>query len=269
MVFIFFTLFIVYSLYENNIIDVEKINVTIDNLGEDLEGLKIAHLSDTHLDRNSFFIDSLQEELENEKPDLIFITGDLVNRDSELEKCGLDKLCKLTSDIAPTYVVSGNHDIEHNYDAWKKIIEDNGAILLDEKLEYYTKGNSSIALMGFAYYSGYYKGNVNYGYVPDDIPVILLAHRPDNIYYYFNEENPITPELVFCGHAHGGQVRIPFIEQGLLSPHQGLFPKYTSGIYDSPYGNGEMIVSRGLGNSRAPIRINDRIHLPIITLKSK
>jgi predicted MPP superfamily phosphohydrolase len=72
--------------------------------------------------------------------------------------------------------------------------------------------------------------------------------------------------LVFSGHAHGGQFRIPFLKKGIIAPNQGLFPKYTSGLYSSNNGI-QVMVSRGLGNSIIPIRINNRPHLPIIRLK--
>jgi hypothetical protein len=71
---------------------------------------------------------------------------------------------------------------------------------------------------------------------------------------------------VFSGHAHGGQVRLPFIG-GILAPDQGLFPKYTSGIYNKD--NTHMIVSRGLGNSLFPLRVFNKPELVVTTLKSK
>lgn len=70
--------------------------------------------------------------------------------------------------------------------------------------------------------------------------------------------------LVFAGHAHGGQFRIPFTNQGIIAPDQGLFPEFTSGIYSR--NNVHMLVSRGLGNSIIPIRINNRPHMPIVKL---
>ena len=73
-------------------------------------------------------------------------------------------------------------------------------------------------------------------------------------------------DLVFTGHAHGGQIRLPFIG-GLYAPHQGLFPKYTSGTFKKD--NTTMVVSRGIGGSKFPFRINNRPELVIVTLKSE
>jgi predicted MPP superfamily phosphohydrolase len=88
---------------------------------------------------------------------------------------------------------------------------------------------------------------------------ILLSHRPELIDVY--EKNSIN--LVLSGHAHGGQFRIPFIG-GLIAPDQGFFPKYTEGLYR--VGETKLIVSRGLGNSIIPFRINNRPELVVITL---
>lgn len=69
--------------------------------------------------------------------------------------------------------------------------------------------------------------------------------------------------MIFSGHAHGGQFRIPFIG-GIAAPHQGLFPEYDSGLYVK--GNTKMIVSRGVGNSIIPFRVNNRPEIILVEL---
>lgn len=91
---------------------------------------------------------------------------------------------------------------------------------------------------------------------------ILLSHRPE----YFDQYVQMGTDLVLAGHAHGGQVRIPFIG-GLIALNQGLFPNYTAGLYHEK--NTDMIVSRGLGNSIVPVRINNTPELMIVELKLK
>lgn len=88
---------------------------------------------------------------------------------------------------------------------------------------------------------------------------ILLSHRPEFIDVYANN----SIHLVLSGHAHGGQFRIPLVG-GIIAPDQGFFPKYTEGLYKVK--GTKMIVSRGLGNSIIPIRINNRPELLVITL---
>ncbi|MCL2106079.1 MAG: metallophosphoesterase family protein [Oscillospiraceae bacterium] len=88
---------------------------------------------------------------------------------------------------------------------------------------------------------------------------VLLSHDPK----YFGRGEA---DLMLAGHIHGGQIRIPFLG-GLLSPDLTFFPDYTSGLYETPEGE-LLVVSRGIGNSVIPIRVNNRPHLPVIILKS-
>lgn len=88
---------------------------------------------------------------------------------------------------------------------------------------------------------------------------ILLSHRPE----YYDRYRMSVANLVLAGHAHGGQVRLPFIG-GLLAPGQGLFPKYDAGLYQE--GDFAMIVSRGIGNSAVPIRFNNQPEIVVIEL---
>lgn len=91
---------------------------------------------------------------------------------------------------------------------------------------------------------------------------LLLSHRPELFDIYCDA----GVELILSGHAHGGQFRLPFVG-GLIAPNQGLFPKYDGGLFQA--GNTTMVVSRGLGNSLLPIRLNNRPEVVIIELVSK
>lgn len=88
---------------------------------------------------------------------------------------------------------------------------------------------------------------------------VLLSHRPEFLEEYAEEQ----VDLVLSGHAHGGQVRLPFIG-GLVAPNQGILPKYTAGLYEQQ--NTSMIVSRGLGNSIIPQRIFNRPEIVVVQL---
>ena len=80
---------------------------------------------------------------------------------------------------------------------------------------------------------------------------VLLAQEPQYLQNYADA----GADIVLSGHAHGGQIRIPFTNVGLVAPNQGFLPKYTSGQYSSD--NTSMFVSRGIENSILPLRIFD------------
>lgn len=99
------------------------------------------------------------------------------------------------------------------------------------------------------------------GKTNSDFYTILLAHQPE----YIDRYSKFDIDAVFCGHAHGGQVRLPLIG-GLYAPNQGIFPKYTCGVYH--VNNTSLIVSRGLGNSLFPIRIFNKPNVVKAVLKA-
>jgi predicted MPP superfamily phosphohydrolase len=94
----------------------------------------------------------------------------------------------------------------------------------------------------------------------ENVFTVLLSHRPELFHIYV--ENSI--DLVFSGHAHGGQIRLPFVG-GLYAPHQGLFPEYDAGVYTQD--GTTMLVSRGVGNSLFPLRLNNRPEVLLIELE--
>ena len=96
----------------------------------------------------------------------------------------------------------------------------------------------------------------------EDGYTILLSHRPELFETY--AQNNV--DLVFSGHAHGGQFRIPFVG-GIVAPNQGLFPEYDAGMYTE--GNTNMVVSRGIGNSVIPFRLNNRPEVILVELTTK
>ena len=96
----------------------------------------------------------------------------------------------------------------------------------------------------------------------EDVYRILLSHRPELFELY----EKYDMDLVLSGHAHGGQFRLPVVG-GILAPHQGFFPKYDAGLYVENDTN--MIVSRGIGNSLFPFRLNNPPEVILIELKTK
>lgn len=260
-------LLIKYNKYESTSIDYEQINIKSEKFKTNTKGIKIVQISDIHLPCSQEYIDNMIEGVANVKPDIILMTGDLINRDADIENCGLAELCKRFSEIAPCYAVSGNHDIGNDYKRWINILTENKINVIENKAKIFSKNGNKIAIMGLSFNKTYkseiFKSEVN----DNSIETILLAHNPADFNTFFSKNNKIIPDLVFSGHAHGGQVRIPIINQGLYAPEQGILPTYTSGEYTSDTG-GEMIVSRGLGSGRDfLIRINNRVHIPIVYIE--
>lgn len=258
---------IVYVYLQNNWVQVEHIDVAINNLPEELKGLKIAHVSDVHIPLYAPDTERFVKILKREKPDIIALTGDILDGSGKWDNPDFLKFCTDLTDIAVTYAVRGNHEARRR-DAgkWMEAVEETGVLVVENRVETFRKGSSMIAFMGLRDGSSYSEERFHGLEMAKDIPRILLAHRPELFSSYCSDSNEIRPDLVLSGHAHGGQFRIPFVNKGIVAPHQGLFPKYTSGLYTS--GNGvKMVVSRGLGSSIIPVRLNNRLHLPVIHLQ--
>ena len=261
-----------YLYYENNYLQVSNYTIESNKIPKVFDGFKVVQISDFHNTKSKKLTNDLVEEIENSKPDIIVLTGDLIDSYKLNINTAISFVKKITS-IAPVYYVTGNHEARiESYEEFKDKLEENKVIILDGKLEIIKKENSEIDLIGID------DPSFNFNTYRDDstiiqdslIPIqydknkfsILLSHRPELIETYAKNNF----DLVLSGHTHGGQIRIPFIG-GLIAPNQGLFPKYTSGVYEID--DTKMIVSRGIGNSILPFRVNNRPELVVIELKNK
>jgi predicted MPP superfamily phosphohydrolase len=256
--------FLVFCLWQNNDIVVNEHLYRTKEISERFDGYRIAHISDLH--NKEFGKDqmSLIKILEKAAPNLIVITGDIVDS----KKTNIDvalEFVKGATRIAPVYYVTGNHELwlsQNNYDKLMQGMNEYGVILLDNKVTPITlAGEVGFYLLGLGDHNltdqtlDTLCSDLN----PDQVQIVL-AHEPQFLDLY----RSTGVDLVLSGHAHGGQFRLPGIG-GLVAPDQGFFPKYTSGAYVE--GNTTMIVSRGLGNSIIPVRIFNRPQVVIIKLK--
>ncbi|GEK88473.1 hypothetical protein SAMN04488100_14813 [Alkalibacterium putridalgicola] len=267
---------LVYIYIQNYMIDVSHYTLTVPKLGETMQGKKIVHLSDLHLNpkTNKSFIETILDTTEKQEPDYIFITGDLVQAGlDDFVDTPLRHFAEECAKIAPTYAVTGNHDImSASFSDFKFILETAEVkLLLDEAVILPEQSFEGITLMGLA-------ERQNQANLPQPIlgpigltdemvrrPKILLAHRPEYFVHYMLDKTK-TPDLVLSGHTHAGQFRLPIIG-GVFAPGQGLFPKYDYGLFNNEEEPSKrMIISRGLGNSSFPIRINNRPEIITITL---
>ena len=262
----------IYLYYENNYLQISNYIIESNKLPIDFTNYKIAHISDFHNIKSKNLTNDLVKEIKNSKPNIIVLTGDLIDSNKINVDIAISFVKKING-IAPIYYVTGNHEARiSDYDKFKAKLEKNKVIILDDTIEIINKAESKINIIGIndpSFNSNTYRDdatiiqdNLNSIKYDKNNFTLLLSHRPELIETYAKNNF----DLVLSGHAHGGQIRIPFIG-GLFAPNQGLFPKYTSGIYKM--NNTKMIVSRGIGNSVFPFRVNNRPELVIIELKHK
>lgn len=263
-----FIMLMVHGYNENRSLDVDELTIRLPDLPDNLDQLKIVHLSDIHFPKNRIDPDQLIKETQKADPDVIFLTGDLIDRSASIEDVPLAELIRSLSQIAPTYSVSGNHETSsRQLDQWNDIMTENGAVLLENNTHIATLSGEKIAIMGVK--DGNQTSMIPLSEDIKELPILLLAHRPEFFPSYTTDNPDIQPDVTFSGHAHGGQIRLPFIG-GLFAPGQGFFPKYTSGVYSSSQNaDQKLVVSRGIGNSLFPLRINNKPHFIVITLTNQ
>ncbi len=261
-----------FCVWQNTSIVLSKSDYINQNIPSDFDGFVIAHISDLH--NKKFGEDQIKIlNIQSVSPDIIVITGDLIDR----RKYDLDAamtFIKGAVKFAPVYYVSGNHEAwSGKFPIIKESLQDAGVNVLDDAVFEISRGSSSIKILGVSdpdFLTSSYMEGTNTArmleslnqWSADDRFKILLSHRPELFDLYCAS----GMDLIFAGHAHGGQFRLPFVG-GLVAPDQGLFPKLTSGSYNQDAST--MFVSRGLGNSIVPVRIFNRPEIVVVTLKSK
>ena len=262
-------------LYNQNTNLKETMHIVKHNkLPKSFNGYKIAHISDFHNTNSNKITSRIIEALNKNKPDIIVITGDLIDsRRTNISnaKMFLQKIIN----IAPVYYVLGNHE-SRLYNVQKLVDEARniGVNVLRNVSIKLEKQDENIEVLGIDDPAFYVQFENNYEIEKKARNVlekvvnnserfkVLLIHRPELIHIYAK----FGFDLVFTGHAHGGQIRLPLVG-GIIAPGQGLFPKYTKGIYK--LNNTQMILSRGVGNSKFPFRVNNRPEIIFVTLISK
>lgn len=218
-------------------------------------GLKIVHLSDLHGKTFGRRNERLIKKIAAQKPDLICITGDIIHLYRPRDKSVALQTVGALKEIAPVLYVAGNHEMRNKgYRFFRKDLMEAGAEVLDDATEEVC-GLTITGLNGASL-----KNGKLFKIAPGGNRDILLAHEPQYIQSYAKADY----KLILCGHAHGGQWRIPFTKVGLYAPGQGVFPKYTSGVHTC--GNSKMVISRGLGNSEFPLRLFNRPEIIVIEI---
>ena len=257
----------------NTALELNTYTISSSKLPQSFDGYRIAHVSDLHNTEMGKDNEKLVAMLRDAAPDMIAITGDLVDsRNTDIEVAL--QFVREAVKIAPCYYVTGNHEARiSEYDELKEAMEAAGVTVLKDAQTEISLTGEFITLIGVndpSYQTDYLFGDAKTVmntkleelHTEQDRFTILLSHRPELFDTYADH----SIDLVLSGHAHGGQFRLPFIG-GLVAPNQGLFPEYDAGIYTE--GNTNMLVSRGIGNSILPFRINNRPEVILIELQAE
>lgn len=268
-----------WTLWQNTAPMVREISVTDDRVPEAFSGLRIVQISDFHNSLYGEENEKLIRLVKKSSPDLIVITGDLIDSRNTNTKIAADFIIRIAA-IAPVYYVAGNHEsrIPDDYRELKKVMKAAGVHVLQNEAEYIEKNGEKIQIIGVNDPDFCAEKNGPQGHERNVRPLsrqqqreknaklifeevsalrdedffsILLSHRPELFHAY----TACDVDLVFSGHAHGGQFRLPFLG-GLFAPGQGFFPEYDAGLYQEK--NTSMVVSRGIGASIIPLRFNNR-----------
>lgn len=257
----------------NTQLEITEYYVSSSRIPDPFDGFEIAQISDLH---NAEFGDENKDLLvllSQIGPNVIVLTGDLIDsRQTDIE-IALD-FAGTAVQIAPVYYVTGNHEARvPEYEQLKTGLVDLGVTVLENQKVQITKDGESITLMGIqdpSFRTDYLFGDaesvsrqaITSLQNKSDGFTVLLSHRPELFDLYVDT----GVDLVFSGHAHGGQFRLPAVG-GLVAPNQGFFPKYDAGQFTEE--NTTMIVSRGVGNSIIPLRINNPPEIVVVELERK
>lgn len=264
---------VIWIAWGNTALELNTYTVTSARLPEIFDGYRIAHVSDLHNAEMGEDNEKLLTMLREADPDMIAITGDLIDSRNTNVEIAL-QFAQEAMKIAPCYYVSGNHEARVNeYEELKTGLKSAGVIILEDTQTEISIEGQTITLIGVndpSFQTDYLFGDAETVmssklaelHTDGEVYTILLSHRPELFDTYVDHD----VDLVLSGHAHGGQFRLPFIG-GVVAPNQGLFPEYDAGIYTE--GNTNMLVSRGVGNSILPFRINNRPEVILIELQTK
>ncbi len=262
--------FVIWVVWSNYALEESLYRIINEHVPQEFDGFRIAQISDLHnaeFGRNNGRLIAYLSEVE---PDLIVITGDMIDSRRTDVEIALN-LAENMVEICPVYYVNGNHEARiAEYEVLKAGLEAAGVIILENRKVEISRNAARITLMGVSdpsFQADYLFGDaesvmktaIEQLQHESDGFTILLSHRPELFDVYV--ETGI--DLVLSGHTHGGQFRLPFLG-GLVAPNQGFFPEYDAGQYAEE--NTTMIICRGLGASVVPVRFNNRPEIVLIEL---
>ncbi|MBR4639030.1 MAG: metallophosphoesterase [Butyrivibrio sp.] len=227
-------------------------HITISGEGKIGSSVRFALVTDLHSCYYGKDQSQLIKMIDKEKPDAILMSGDIF--DDRLGQKNARIFIEGVADRYPCFYVTGNHEFwSKKEDEMKEFLTSKGVTVLEGNARNISINGNDIDICGvddptYMTESEWEERldradkESNFGNYR-----ILLSHRPEKVEVYKKYDF----DLILCGHAHGGQWRIPFTKRGVAAPNQGLLPAYVDGLYDLDNGS-EMIVSRGLARERMP-----------------
>ena len=261
---------VVWTAWGNTALQLNTYTISSEELPDAFDGYRIAHISDLHNAEMGDGNKKLLAMLREAEPDIIAITGDMIDSRNTNVAVALAFAVEAML-IAPCYYVTGNHEARvSEYDELKAGLEACGVVVLENKRAKIELSGETITLLGVddpSFNTDYLVGDsasvvsntLAEISTEDDGFTVLLSHRPELFDTYVES----GMNLVFSGHAHGGQFRLPIVG-GLIAPNQWFFPEYDAGVFTE--GNTSMVVSCGLGASIIPLRVGNRPELVVAEL---
>ncbi len=241
------------------------------NIPDAFDGYRIVQISDLHNAEFGKDNSRLITKIKEANPDIIVITGDYVDKRRPNADISVDLTRELVK-IAPCYYVTGNHEarLGETFSYLEENLKELGVTVLRNNTADITRNGEKISISGVddpAFADDSFFGLLSSSIIEQEIQDIetgedyniLLSHHPEHFELY--KEKGFN--LVFSGHTHGGQFRIPFVG-GVFAPDQGIFPKYDAGLFEED--GTSMIISRGIGNSIIPFRINNFPEIVVVNL---
>ena len=259
---------IIWIVRGNRALEVNTWTVSGSKLPDAFSGFRIVQVSDLHNTEFGSDNQKLLSLLADTAPDIIVITGDLIDSRRTDVDIAL-RFAASAMEIAPVYYVTGNHEgrLGTEFSQLETGLKAAGVTVLRNESVILEQDGQQIQLLGMDDIT-FYSENAEHQFSEnlkalkdDELYTVLLSHKPNLLPLYAEA----GMDLVFSGHAHGGQFRLPWIG-GILAPDQGFFPKYDSGLYTME--NTTMMVSRGLGNSLFPFRVNNPPEIVVVQLTS-
>lgn len=237
---------------------INKINIKSKKITKDI---KITQITDFH--SNKYInLDKLFENIKEYQPDIIVLTGDIIDHKTTDLKLALDLAKRATKMNKNVYFVSGNHEDRNPlYTELAIKMKSLGVVILNNESTVIDINGVKINIAGVKFYLNREDYNRAITNINVDNYTILLSHSPNRPIKYLTG----MEDLIISGHTHGGQVRLPFIG-AIIAPGQGLFPKYDKGIIEIE--NTTLYIDSGLGNSVYPIRLFNRVQISNIVIES-